>query len=88
MQKRGSTTIEVCGLNRTSLRRERNQIRKPLAIVARVMVRAQEDGLAHNVEKVGRTILEMTSSKSGLNYVGMRRAFFRSNDLDDFVAVD
>ena len=86
--QRGNTTIEVCGLNRSRLRRERNQTRQTLALLVLMMVHAQQNSVTTTIEKVGKRIREMTSSKSEVNFVGMRRAFFHTYDLGEFVKDD
>ena len=86
--QRGNTTIKVCGLNRTELRRERNQTRQTLVLLTRMMMTAQQDGVAPIIRKVGKRIREMTSPNSEVNFVGMRRAFFRTCDLGEFVDDD
>ena len=86
--QRGNTTIAVCGLNRTGLRRERSQTRQTLVLLARMMVQAQQNGVTPTIKQVGKRIREMTSSKSEVHFVGMRRAFFRTYDLGEFVEDD
>ena len=87
---RGSATTEVCGLNRPSLRKERAAARRELVPVARKMIAALENVNAppEYLERLGAEISRMTSSKSRVSFIGMRRAFFKHYDLGEFVAND
>ena len=88
--ERGSTTVTVCGLNRPRLLKERGDARRELVQIARTMIVALENPGAQPafIQKTGAQITRMTSSTSFVPFIGMRRAFFRSYDLGDFVAND
>ena len=86
--ERANKTVRVVGLNRASLARERWDDLQPLKRVARNMIRAQEEGLEGHVQKLAAEIRRITSKRSAVPFVGMRRHYFQALDLHEFVSTD
>ena len=87
--ERGAITVRVLGLNRAGLRKERGDTHVALLQIARSMIAAQERGAPEGyIRKVGAQIKRMTSSKNAGPFIGMKRTFFKSFDLGEFVAKD
>ena len=88
-RERTSITVEILGLNRWSLQKERRAALEPLRRVASVVIRAQQIGNGETVVGWARAaIRDMTSRREAIPFVGMRRMFFVSHGLGEYVATD
>ena len=87
--ERVMTTVKIIGLNRPALAKERWEALLPLKSIAKTMIRAQELGSPQPyTQRVAAQIRRMTSRKSLVPFVGMRRKYFQAVDLGDFVSTD
>ena len=87
--ERGLATVRIVGLNRTGLVKERWESLQPLRRIAWNMIRAIEMGnMEPYVARVAAEIRDMTSRQKATPFVAMKRKFFRSYGLGEFVAAD
>ena len=77
---RGNKTIEICGLDRDELNRQRYTAKKDLVRILKRMFKALDAFSVEGEAVVGKEIAVATSAKEGYEFVGMRRAFFRQFD--------
>lgn len=88
-REKGNKTIEVCKLDREDLGLQRRAVVKSsLKPIHERMIDALKAGSELAIARIGKEITEATSAESKLAFIGMRRAYFRARDLDEFVAKD
>ena len=87
--ERTSATVRIVGLNRPSLARERWNTLSSLRRIAWNMIRAQQmENSQPYIERAGAEIRELTSRETAVPFVGMKRKFFRSYGLGEYVSTD
>ena len=87
--ERANRTTKVIGLNRSRLAQERWEDLKTMQKIARSMLRALDKGAPdYYIGKVAESIRQLTSRKTMVPFVGMRRWLFRVYELGEFVAND
>ena len=87
-RSRGNKTIEVCGLDRIDLSKQRKAIVPTLQRIHIRMIEVLQSGNPILEARVGKEIADATTSKAKHEFVGMRRAYFKARDLGDYVATD
>lgn len=81
---RGTETIRILGLNRLAEARAENL--GVLRTLAKAMIVAQDTENIQKKNECAKEIRNQTSSNR--EYSGFKRAYFRANDLEEFVAND
>ena len=87
-RQRGNRTIDICKLDRVDLALQRRAIIPALQGIHRRMIVALESGNEILEKRIGKEITAATSAKSKLEFIGMRRAYFRARGLEEFVSSD
>ena len=85
---RGNRSIDICKLDRVDLALQRRAIIPALQGIHRRMIVALERGNEVLENRIGKEIADATSAKSKLEFIGMRRAYFRARGLGQFVSSD
>ena len=88
-EERAMNTARLIGLNRPRLLKERWSALQPLKMTANNMIKALEMNFNSNyIEKVATEIKRVTSRRGKVPFVAMKRYYFRSVGLGDYVSTD
>ena len=88
-EERAMKTARLIGLNRPQLLKERWCALQPLEMMAKTMIKALEMNFDSNyIKKVAADIRRITSRKGKVPFIGMKRKYFRSVGLGEYVSTD